>query len=104
MSERIESLQESAILPHAAEDTEDEEASGEEGESEQPAIRRPHVALIGRTGSGKTAIARAIFGADTEPTLVDIADRYQREDAPVLLDDLPGWTHGNESSLDSLFS
>ncbi|GEM_PF-7111255 len=86
--------------PHDVEESSD----GDSESDERLAVALPHVALIGRAASGKTAIARALFGSDAEPTLVDIADRYQGGDAPLVLDDLPSWTHGNESSVDSLFS
>ncbi len=66
--------------------------------------RHPHVALVGRAGSGKTALALALFGAESQPTATGASARYQSDAAPVVVDDLPGWVNGEEGSVSALFS
>jgi hypothetical protein len=62
------------------------------------------VALIGRAGSGKTTLARAIFGPSSKSASTSGVTRYIDDSAPVCVDDLPGWAHGAESRLDGLYS
>lgn len=69
----------------------------------QPTGIKPRVALIGCKGSGKSAIARAVFGAQRAPTAMGAAARYQADAAPVIVDDLPGWVNGAENTLTALF-
>ena len=64
----------------------------------------PRVALIGRAGSGKTALLRALFGAQSEPSANGSGVRYQDAVAPLIVDDLPGWVNGDEGSVNALFA
>lgn len=60
---------------------------------------RPRVALIGRAGAGRSALARALFGAQHAPAANGDIARYQDDATPVVVDDVPGWVSGAESDL-----
>jgi GTP-binding protein EngB required for normal cell division len=72
----------------------------------QQAVAQLRVALMGRAGAGKTALARALFGAQRTHTSSAFGDfaRYEDEATEVIVDDLPGWASGSEESLSALFS
>src|SRR5690348_16118009 len=80
------------------------EATNGAGAVPPQAIAQPRVALIGRAGAGKTALARALFGAQQPSTTTGDIAHYLDDAAPVIVEDLPGWVNGSESSLSALFS
>ncbi len=86
------------------EDTPSSQGSAMATPTGRSAEDQPCVALIGRAGAGKTALARALFGAESKPETSGAIARYQGATTAFIVDDLPGWVNGSESSLSALFS
>jgi GTPase SAR1 family protein len=92
------------VDPQSTQRSVNAEATNGAGTVPQQVVAQPRVALIGRAGAGKTALARALFGARQPATAPGDIAHYQDDATPVIVDDLPGWVNGSESSLSALFS